>query len=85
MRIRQIVVLTLAGFSLLAHEPAEKNGVNFYSLEKEAALGKDLPRSFVNEPSSSSFVSDAGKAFSWRGHCSPDAGPNLWALADGRS
>lgn len=48
MRARRIAVWTLAGLSLAAEAPPGPAGkaVNYYSLEKEAALGKQLAADF---------------------------------------
>ena len=48
MLVRRIAILILVGLPLLAQEPVRSagKGVNFYSLEKEAALGRQLAAEF---------------------------------------
>ena len=48
MSVLRIAVLILAGLALMAQEPVRPagKGVNFFSLEKEAALGRQLAAEF---------------------------------------
>jgi predicted Zn-dependent protease len=69
MRVSQVIVLTLAGVSLIAQEPPmpAKKGINLYSLEKEAALGKQLATDFrkrttpIDVPSVQNYVDRLGQ------------------------
>src|SRR5436190_10019981 len=69
MRLRQVLVLTVASFSLHAQEPvgATSNDVNIYSLEKEAALGRQLAAEFrqrttpIDSPSVQTYVDRLGQ------------------------
>jgi predicted Zn-dependent protease len=69
MRVLHVAVLMLAGRSLCAQQPPRPapNGVNFYSLEKEAALGKQMAEEFrrhtapVESPAVQDYVARLGQ------------------------
>src|SRR5438445_11378740 len=47
MRIfRAAVVIAIAALGLFAHEPSPARGVNFYSIEKEQALGAQIAKEY---------------------------------------
>ena len=69
MLVHRVVVLMLAGLSLTAQEPLgpAKNGVNSCSLEKEAALGKQVAAHFrqrtkpIDSPNVQNYLERLGK------------------------